>query len=578
MNTMRKNQKIFALLVISLCFFLVAITMSFTTTKPAGAITQVASTIENDDGFYMDKGAQVRIPTTVQDGYDATGIRFTVNLQADYVAQLNNTYKDVTFYSLIAVNGAEAVVPNTFTGENDTTVIDNVAMLKWAENDYGKLESGWYKRHITPTNMQKGYDVELTVRAVAKVTNTDDTVEYLYAKLNDNTRTMKAVALASYLDNADDPEYAYLNKYYGTSTEFDGVYAEANSGSTVSFASDLTSVELSANAYACVGATPVSLSNKVVDISSANLELGETYNVTIFDGNNAYVKPATYVTQTIDEASDLSVFALTQENTANITGYYVVTKDIDASGVTANQHTDSREGEWTYDYSFTGTFDGKGHTIIANADKGGLFGSLKGATIINANFDLYLTGSARANTDKWPSGLAYEAYNSTISNVYAELGVGTGFTTASRTWALALITNVDKTLEMSNVVVVNNDDFNSLTPNSNNWIGGALFYTDSARGDIAPHNAKMSNVFVIAPERCGANGLYVPMAGGNKTQIFANNDTTGATDAQTQTGSTQAVYTKVTRYSNKSSLESSAAWAGLPDFIKTAINPSSANN
>ena len=168
--------KTIVLLAISMCFFLVGTLVMYAIPKYTLADATVQTTIENDDGFYMSKGAQVRIPFEEQEGYDATGIRFTVNLQEQYVTQLKNTYQEVTFYSLIAINGADAVVPETFTGETETTVIGNVAMLQWSEKEYGTLADGWYTRNITPTNMQKGFDIKLTVRAVAKVVDAENNV------------------------------------------------------------------------------------------------------------------------------------------------------------------------------------------------------------------------------------------------------------------------------------------------------------------------------------------------------------------------------------------------------------------
>ena len=326
------------------------------------------------------------------------------------------------------------------------------------------------------------------------------------------------------------------------------------------------------NAYSTEGETYTVVDGKITDLTN---DTNEAFTKSIILETTTHkFKKATFkvYTKLIDDAGDLAVFSLTQNTVANIVGCYLVTKDIDASAVTANAHTDIREGDWNFNYAFKGMFDGNGKTIIANADKGGLFGVLNGATVTNANFVFNLTGSRRVNTDKWPVGLAYQAVNSKISNVYAELNASSGLSTASRAWALAFITTTDKTLEMSNVVVINNDDFSGLTPESANWIGGALFYTDGARADVASHNAKMNNVFVIAPERCGTSGLYVPMAGGSKQQIFASNDTTGVADANAKTGSAQAVYTGVTRYTDTASFKASAAWAGIPDFIKTAVN------
>lgn len=277
----------------------------------------------------------------------------------------------------------------------------------------------------------------------------------------------------------------------------------------------------------------------------------ERQTVTLLTETEGYTVDFCVYTKFIDEASDLSIFALTDKD---VTGAYLVTQDIDASDIDANAHTDIKEGDWNFDYAFTGTFDGGGYTVTANVDKGGLFGNLKNATITNANFVFNVTGARRVNTDKFPSGLAYGVTGAqattTISGVYAELNPTSGLTAASgRDWALSLLVNADKSLILNDVVVVNNDDFANLNANANGWVAGALFYADGARGTDAC-DTQRTNVFVIAPEKLG-NGYYVPMAGGTKKQNFASNDTAGAEAAKTNTGdSTQYIYANVTRYAS----------------------------
>lgn len=537
------------------------------------------TTIADADGFYMTKGAQVRLPTSAsQDGYDETGIRFTVNLQEDYIEQLQATYSEVTFYSFIAVNGAEVAIPEGFTGETDTTVIGNVALVKWEDGDYGTLSDGWYTRYITPTNMQKGYDISLTVSAVAAVTNAQGTVEYKFAKANDNTRTMEAVALAAYLDNQDDSDYAYLNKYYGTATAYNGGYVEQNTGSTVSFADDVTT--LSENAYACVEASRVALTDGVADLTScaATLELGKTYNVSIFDGDKAYTKPMKYVTQTLDEASDLSIFALTDKD---VTGYYVVTEDIDAGDTIIHTDIDQLEdGENAKDFDckFKGVFDGNGHTVAVNVTNGGLFGVLENATVQNVKFVFNIQNGRFWSNKYFVTALAHEVAGSEattkISNVYAELNPAENLNkNASTPYALSLISNGSTAVSLNNVVVVNNEDFASLQASSSGWVAGALFYADTARANTVRDEIR-KNVFVIAPETLGTlddegKPYYVPMSGGTAQQGFASNDTAGAEDASNRTGNdSQCIYASVTRYSDMKAFVEGLAWQNtIPDFI-----------
>ncbi len=298
----------------------------------------------------------------------------------------------------------------------------------------------------------------------------------------------------------------------------------------------------------------------------------ERQTITLLTETEGYTVEFCVYTKFIDEASDLSIFALTDKD---VTGVYLVTKDVDASDVEANAHTDIKEGDWNFDYAFTGTFDGDGHTVIANVDKGGLFGNLKNATITNVNFVFNVTGARRVNTDKFPSGLAYGVTGAqattTVSNVYATLNPASGLTAASsRDWALSLLVSGTTALVLDDVVVVNNDDFANLQANANGWVAGALFYADGARGTDAC-NTQRTNVFVIAPEKLG-NGYYVPMAGGTKKQNFASNDTAGAEDAKIKTGeSTQYLYANVTRYASLQELCESSSVDVLPKRIVQAI-------
>ena len=85
--------KTIVLLAISMCFFLVGTLVMNAIPKYTLADATVQTTIENDDGFYMSKGAQVRIPLEEQEGYDATGIRFTVNLQEQYPSSASRIAK-----------------------------------------------------------------------------------------------------------------------------------------------------------------------------------------------------------------------------------------------------------------------------------------------------------------------------------------------------------------------------------------------------------------------------------------------------------------------------------------------------
>ena len=333
------------------------------------------------------------------------------------------------------------------------------------------------------------------------------------------------------------------------------------------------------NAYGMDGTVYTVVDGKITDLTNdTNAALTKTL---ILETTEHQLKKVTLkvYTKLLDEASDLTVFALTNKD---VTGCYLVIRDIDASTEAANAHTDltnntdSATGgtDWDFDYAFTGTFDGGGHTIIVNTDKGGLFGNLKNATVTNCNFVFYVTGARKTNTDKWPTGLAYLVDNATVSNIYAELNPTATLTAATeRTWSLSLVVNAYKTSKFENVVVINNDNFTDLQASDAHWVSGALFYADAARADGGARDTLRTNVFVIAPEKLG-NGYYVPMSGGTTSQVFASNDADGLADASGKIpDKAQYTYAGVTRYTTVQEFVSSEAWKNvIPDFIMRAIN------
>ncbi len=316
---------------------------------------------------------------------------------------------------------------------------------------------------------------------------------------------------------------------------------------------------------------------KITEGISLTGKASERKTVTLLTETEGYTVELCVYTKLIDEAEDLSLFNLADKD---ITGVYLVTKDLDASGIPASMHTDFvNNGKKGFSHAFAGVFDGGGHTVTVNVTNGGLFGKLENATVTNTNFILNISGTTNGSGYN-PTGLAYSASGTTVSNVYAQLNPADGLTVASnRTWTLSLIANMpalaganaQDPVTTTNVVVVNNDDFAQLLANTEkHWVGGVLFFADGGRASVAIRDRYMQNVFVIAPEKLG-NGYYVPMAGGTARQTFASNDEEGKADAEAKTEQGQYTYANVTRYASLKALCTTSHLQTLPAHIVKII-------
>lgn len=550
------------------------------TEEPAQTVTLTEVT-----GFEMVKGARARIADG--DG----GIRFDVNVSADAYAEMQEMGGEgakITFYTLMARTDKVALADLTM--ENATA--NNAYIIKNKASVQPNGVSVFEYRTTYLTSDFNNYTKKLIARGVAEIVDAEGVKQYVYAKMNDNERSMQQVAYSAITDtSATAPTTDKgLTRYFAAQDATTKSYIEQVKASTT-LALDLPTAEGETVVAAFTKATEnengkklaVGLTDGVtLNVSDfSELALGATTELTLYtDKNNAYTVSVMNITQGLRTAQDLSIFNLKDKD---VEGYYLVMNDIDASAVSANAHedltnnTDSAQGgiDWDFDYAFKGTFDGNGKTVTANTNKGGLFGNLKGATVTNTNFVLNFSGERKLNTDKWPAGLAYSAAGGTaISNVYAELNCGTGLTAASgRDWGLSLIVNILDSnsygyVKTENIVVVNNDDFTNLTVNTARYATGALFYADSARH--RDRDSYMSNVFVIAPKTFGNdNSGYVAMASGTHLSTFASNDTDSKNAVDSLlANNTFYQYKNATRYDSVAEFVKSFAWENtIPDFI-----------
>ena len=138
-------------------------------------------------------------------------------------------------------------------------------------------------------------------------------------------------------------------------------------------------------------------------------------------------------TKIIDEAKDLEVFTITAKGTESapnfIEGYYLVSKDIDATSWSGNNHVLTKATNGSNYEGFKGIFDMAGHTITLNTSEYGLFGNMNIATIKDGKF---IFTEKSGSTQSY--GLAYVmggngqyAYRTNITNVDFEVnGFGLG--------------------------------------------------------------------------------------------------------------------------------------------------------
>ena len=172
-----------------------------------------------------------------------------------------------------------------------------------------------------------------------------------------------------------------------------------------------------------------------------------TTDYTVYDVN---VKAATKI---IDDAEDLKVFTVKADgdtgHATEVTGFYALTRDIDASELTLDAHS-GYKAKWyptpTEDKGFTGTFDGQGYTISNLTVKGeGLFSVVYGGTIKNIGF---VNGKVEAGSG-YTAFFAHKMILAELSNVYVHVTSLNGNKTAQSVLTVSTMHKV----KMTNVVV-----------------------------------------------------------------------------------------------------------------------------
>ena len=201
----------------------------------------------------------------------------------------------------------------------------------------------------------------------------------------------------------------------------------------------------------------------------------ETVELTIIVNGKLYsLKTVVPYTKIINEAEDLKYFTLTKANALNkVDGYFIVTKDIDASELVFDDHQLLSNAVYpgSTDVGFVGVFDGQGHVISNITTKSnGIFGNVMSAIIKNVAFTNVKT------TGYYPALFAHNSNrgkdeNGSFTNIETELiDVYVQVDSIAKNSGLLFNNQVSPTSRFKNVVV----EFLSFDDNENStemgWI------------------------------------------------------------------------------------------------------------
>lgn len=408
-----------------------------------------AEPVSAEGGFYMQNGAAIRL----KEG--ESGIRFSTTVTEEFYLALQQEYGEnaaIEFHTVIGKG-------ENFSGENDYTwegvpsfgetgeyVYKEVIYYNDVEQeltDYYETQgkTGAELETLVREGVLQAYATELNARAYVKVTPESGETVTIDAVGADTLRSMRGVALNVLVAGAyEEEEKPLLESYLGGEIAVNeagtlaGYYDAEGTGTLAeTFAEGTYEVYSGAKK---AGLVVVSADGETVSVNGLNETetVGSDYSVTLYNAEtrNAYVRDFKYVSKVIDEASDLAMFKIvnTFEGSAGIVesglfdGYYVLGKDIDATG-----YTHANSGENLYQASnlwFTtqglgncglkGTFDGNGHTI-SNLALGqfGLFGLINGGIVKNVAIEISSMSSG------YTAGLCWFALDAVIENVHLKV-------------------------------------------------------------------------------------------------------------------------------------------------------------
>ena len=450
----------------------------------AGAFALPVSAAEApsaEGGFMMQEGASVRL----EEG--GSGIRFSATVTEKFYQALKTTYGEnagIEFHMVVGA-GENFGQPKDYVsegvpsfGQSGKYVYREAIIYDQLEDDLTEYyteqdKTGEELTALVAEGIEKAYKTELNAKAYVKVTPESGEAVTIDAVPADTLRSMQDVALAALVEGGyeeNSEEETALKSYLGgkltvnRETALAGYFDAESTGTLTS--------EVGDGSYTAyfgakkVGSAVVAEGQETVVIDGLSgfdqMTVGEDYPVTLYneESGTAFVRDFKYVSKVIDEANDLAMFKIVNtfdDSTEQATvksglfdGYYVLGKDIDATGYThANGITkiDAASSIWFdtqgfEDCGLTGTFDGNGHTISdLTISRHGLFGVINGGTVKNIGFEnLALTGGNCCS-------LAYYTLGAVIENVYLDI------TSITNGWSMSAVAASFCNAQVSNLIV-----------------------------------------------------------------------------------------------------------------------------
>ena len=510
--------------------------------------------------FVMKDGGSVRV---AKDETDKTGIRWTAIINEEYYNSLNVGEQTVEFGAL--------VTPARNLGENELITEDSKQVMAVpcqateptfnGDGEFIFNASIVYDdlKDLKEDQKQAAYALELVARAYVKVGE-----KYNFVDTYSTTRSMRAIALAA----VQSGEYAEetLNGYYGKktvniATENTGYYGNVDESSVLE-----NKHNISGDIQAYIGAKPVSATitgEGIVVTNAGELEEEKSYTLNVFGADgNVYSQPFVAATKVIRTAADLAYFELkdiTVELGKSITtnsvygGYYVVAKDIDATGYTHQAVTDTKlnttlnsavDGRMDYisvvTGGFTGIFDGAGHTISNLTVKDqGLFGLISEGTVKNIGFtNVSLVGSAyRKNIALF----AQNVYAGQFENVFVQAntlyggdqqqvqGATNPLAGDARGHRALVASSVTSRSDESKVTSFKNCVFKYDVENTNirycfsyGLFGNEVYFSNNNKTDNRV--SKFENVYVISNKTISTECRSAILQAGNSHIVLAENE------------------------------------------------------
>lgn len=392
--------------------------------------------------FYMKEGASVNLKT----GYG--GIRWTTTVNDAFLSANGYTEGDVT--AQIDFGTLVAPVENItdLTLENASAEGSEIVNIKATGIDLSSGSATYYSAvryddivaSVQATNpeakaediLKDAYKLELTARSYVTING-----ETHYADATNVTRSARQVANAAVLAGElekvaqEDKEVVTnrVNGYIGTATRAETeVLYELESNGPIATDYDGNEAEV------VVGAQRMnaSIENGVITFAEGQtFATGEQW-ISVFDDDGVYNIPAVVATKILTKAEDFAIFKANNDawnGTGTLTeGYYVLGNDIDARnyvhGASAVGLNSANIEMWANGdggaFGFTGTFDGRGHTVDGmEVSDYGIFGAVKNSTIKNVAFTQVFCDVNRSTG----AGAVLGGFiaHSTLENIYIEV-------------------------------------------------------------------------------------------------------------------------------------------------------------